>query len=164
MNNISPPWHPGIYYAGQTLDWMPTDTKEIFEQLMQDPVHQEYFANLGWLEPGAINYKINSYGFRAEEFVEGQPCIVALGCSYTVGIGLPYKDIWPTLVGNALGLPVYNLAWGGSSADTCFRMARYWIPKLTPVHVLMLTPPESRIELVMSQGNSPPVEVYLPMS
>lgn len=158
------PWHHGIYLKGQTVEWLPTDTKENFEKLIQTPRHYEYFKNQGWLEPMAITYQINSEGFRCDEFDYETPCMVALGCSYTIGIGLPLKDIWPTLVGQALGLKVYNLAWGGSGADTCYRMARYWIPKLKPQVVCMLTPPRSRLELSTIEGTNPNVEVFLPMS
>lgn len=158
------PWHAGIYHAGKTLEWMPTDSQESFEKLIKDPVHREYFKAQGWLEPGAITYQLNSEGFRCDEFEPDVPCMVALGCSYTVGIGLPLKDIWPTLVGNALGLKVYNLGWGGTSADTCYRLARYWIPVLTPRVVCMLTPPRARLELSTIKGTQPPVDVFMPMS
>jgi hypothetical protein len=78
-----------------------------------------------------------------------------------VGIGLPLKDTWPALVGKSLGLAVYNLAWGGNSADTCFRLAEYWVSKLTPKLVVMLAPPPARLELIAS-GTDNPVEVFLP--
>jgi hypothetical protein len=86
-----------------------------------------------------------------------------LGCSYTIGIGLPLKDIWPSLVGQALDLEVYNLSWGGNSADTCFRLADYWIPILQPKLVIMLTPPKNRVELLTIDSNMP-AKVFLPMS
>jgi hypothetical protein len=148
MNNT--PYHGGKYYASTSLDWMPTDTKENFEKLMQDPLHRKYFQDCGWDQPGAITYQLNSEGFRCDDF-DNTPCVVALGCSYTVGIGLPITDIWPTLVGQALGLKVVNLAWGGNAIDTCFRMADYWLPKLNPKLVCMLTPPKERIEIVLTE-------------
>jgi hypothetical protein len=160
--NNKNPWHPGVYHANSTMEWMPTDSKESFDRLIKDPAHYEYFKAQGWLEPLAITYQINSEGFRCDEFIENEPCLVALGCSFTVGIGLPLADTWPTLVGKKLGLRVYNLGWGGSSADTCFRLARYWIPKLKPQVVCMLTPPRARVELMTMQ--SPPAEVFMPMS
>jgi len=163
-NKLARPWHCGIYSAGKTTEWMPTDTKESFENLVQDPVHYKYFKEQGWLEPQAITYQINKEGFRCEDFVEGEPCLVVLGCSYTMGIGLPLTDLWATKVGAALGLNVYNLAWGGNSSDTCFRLARYWIPRLKPQIVCMLAPPRSRIEIVTMNGTEPPAEVFMPMS
>lgn len=158
------PWHPGINLAGRTVTWMPTDTQESFERMIQDPGHREYFAQQGWLEPDAITYNINSQGFRCDEFEPGQPCMIALGCSYTMGIGLPSTSVWPTILGNRLGLKVYNLAWGGASSDTCFRLAQYWIPLLKPKLVAMLAPPKTRIELLMDQGCHPPAEVFMPSS
>jgi hypothetical protein len=166
MNNPldNKPWHQGINVKNQTLEWLPTDSKEIFDKLIQDPVHYDYFKQQGWLEPGAITYEINSEGFRCEEFDYTTPCMIALGCSYTIGIGLPLKDLWATLVGKSLGLQVYNLAWGGSSGDTCFRMAHYWISKLKPQVVCMLHPPRARIEVLTLEGTTPTVETFMPMS
>jgi hypothetical protein len=160
----SKPFHNGIYHAGQTLEWLPTDTQENFEKLIQNPECRAYLAAHGWLEPGAITYKINSEGFRCDEIVNDEPCMIALGCSFTVGIGLPVEVIWPTLVGKALGIKVYNLAWGGNSTDTCFRLARYWIPKLKPSVVAMLAPPRSRVEVSTISDTVPPVKIFMPMS
>lgn len=168
MNDIKkPPRHYGQDSANQQLDWMPTDTKEHYEKLIQDPVHKQYFSELGWDQPGAITYKLNSQGFRCDEF-DGGPYVLALGCSYTAGIGLPYETLWPTLVGEQLGLKVANLAWGGYSADTCFRLAEYWIPELRPDYVCMLTPPRSRIELMLDEDNPQTrknkIEIFMPQS
>lgn len=148
--HIAVPDHFGLPWAGQTLEWMPTDTPERFHDMMREPQHQRYFRDLGWDQPGAITYAINSHGFRCAEFSD-QPCIMALGCSYTMGIGLPLDTIWPELVGRVLGLQVANLAWGGYSADTCFRLAEYWIAKLKPELVVMMAPPPGRWELMLDQ-------------
>jgi hypothetical protein len=167
MQVIHCPWHPGKQQAGQSLQWLPTDSKENYEKLIQDPVHQEYFARMGWDQPGAITYNINSDGFRSSEFDTLGDCMIALGCSYTVGIGLPINAVWPTLVGQQLNLAVANLAWGGNSADTCFRLAEYWIPVLKPKLVTMLAPPPARLELLVDQSvtaGSMPVEVFSPGS
>lgn len=155
------PHHYGINSANQEFDFMPTDTKENFEKLCEVEEYREYFRNFGWLEPKAITYKLNSHGFRSEEFLPDQDCIVALGCSFTVGIGLPIESVWPSLVGQALGKKVYNLAWGGNSADTCFRMAEYWIPALKPKAVFMLAPPKARFELLLD-SKMQPYEIFMP--
>lgn len=162
----SPP-HFGQTFANQTLEWLPTDTKESYQRLVQDPTHREYFANLGWDQPGAITYQFNSQGFRADEFVNG-PYLVALGCSYTVGIGLPDQVTWPRQVATRLGLACANLAWGGYSTDTCYRLADYWVPKLRPSYVCMLAPPRHRVELMLSAVdndiNYTAFEVFMPSS
>lgn len=160
---IGPPWHSGMYHASSTQQWLPTDTKESFDNLMKDPEHRKYFATMGWDQPDAITYNINSEGFRCDEFDPECPGMISLGCSFTVGIGLPIETIWPTLVSNATGLKLANLAWGGNSTDTCFRLAEYWIPRLRPKLVTMLAPPESRIEILL--GANPgqlPAEVIMP--
>ena len=161
--NVPP--HFGQEYANQELEWLPTDTEENFRRLMQDPDHREYFARLGWDQPRAITYRFNSHGFRADEFDSG-PYLLALGCSYTIGIGLPDSCTWPRLVSNRLGLRCANLAWGGYSADTCYRLAEYWVDTLQPDYVCMLAPPRHRIELLLAPGtnNSTPFEVFLPQS
>jgi hypothetical protein len=156
----NPPWHSGVGHANTLLEFLPTDTKETFEKLCQVPEYLEYFRQHGWLAPGAITYQLNSYGFRCEE-IDDQDCMLALGCSFTIGIGLPVHSTWPQIVGKELGLVPYTLAWGGASADTCFRLAEYWIPQLRPKAVFMLTPPPSRFELIRASGH-PPVENYMP--
>lgn len=156
------PWHPGLRYANTDNQWMPSDTKENFDLLCQTPEYLEYFRQQGWLEPGAISYKINSHGFRCDEFDE-QDCIVALGCSFTVGIGLPLHQTWPQIVAKKLGVACRTLAWGGLSADSCFRLLDYWLPILRPRAVFMLAPPPNRFELIKGAGE-PPVDNYLPFS
>ena len=160
MQYQNPPWHHNVNFAGTLSEFMPTDTSESFEKLQQVTEYYEYFKQKGWLEPGAISYRFNSYGFRCDEFDETD-CMIALGCSFTMGIGLPVESTWPYLVGKQLGLVPYTLACGGISADTCFRFAEYWIPVLRPKAVFMLTPPPARIELIKAAGDIP-IENYLP--
>lgn len=155
------PYHDGQQYAGQDLEWLPTDTKEHYEELIKDPKHYEYFKQQGWTEPGAITYKINRQGFRSDEF-DNSECMIALGCSYTLGTGLPVDTTWPQLVGKSIGLKVANLAWNGFSADSCYRMLRYWIDQLNCKLVCMLTPPTHRVEVFMDQDFCP-VKYYVPV-
>lgn len=157
---LNPPYHHGVPLAGTCSDFMPSDSKERFENLYQVPEYREYFRQQGWLEPGAITYKINRHGFRCDEF-EDKECIVALGCSFTMGIGLPLHESWPQILGKKLQITPYTLAWGGAAADTCFRLAEYWLPELRPRAVFMLTPPANRFELIKAEGN-PPIEVFMP--
>ena len=147
-----PPWHPGIMSAGETVEWLPTDSKERFDELMDNPEHREYFEARGWDQPGAIIYKINKYGFRCSEFALNTKSVVALGCSYTQGIGLPIDTLWPELVGKQLDLTVYNLSWAGTSSDTCFMLAKYWLPILRPSLVVMAAPPKNRFDIIRAAG------------
>jgi hypothetical protein len=161
----NPPAHFGTPLATQTLEWLPTDSEENYKRLIQNPEHREYFARQGWDQPGAITYRFNQYGYRADEFDSG-PYMIALGCSYTVGIGLPDSATWARLTATELGLKCANLAWGGYSADTCYRLAEYWVPKLRPSYVCMLAPPRHRVELMLSfkdfNTTRIPFEVFMP--
>jgi hypothetical protein len=163
----NPPAHFGQNLANQELEWLPTDTKESYEKLIQDPGHQKYFTDQGWDHPGAITYKFNKYGYRADEF-DGGPYIVALGCSYSVGIGLPDEATWARQTATALGMKCANLSWGGYSADSCYRLAEYWVPALKPDYVCMLAPPRHRIEVLLDDEDpliqQLPVEVFMPQS
>jgi hypothetical protein len=165
----NPPIHFGTRLANQTLDWLPTDTKENYEKLIQDPGNRAYFARLGWDQPGVITYKFNNYGYRADEFDSG-PYMVALGCSYSIGIGLPDSATWARQTATALGMKCANLSWGGYSADSCYRLAEYWVPALKPDYVCMLVPPRNRIEVLLDDhgpfnvNRQLPVEVFLPQS
>ena len=85
------PSHFGNYLANTEQEFLPTDTRAHFEKLCETQEYREYFRAHGWLEPGAITYKINSQGFRCDEFAADTNCIVALGCSFTMGIGLPIE-------------------------------------------------------------------------
>ena len=161
MQSKNAPWHYGTPFANKCVNWLPSDSKENFEKACQQMEWYRHFAQQGWLSPEAITYKFNSHGFRCDEF-DSQDCIVCLGCSYTIGIGLPLAATWPQLIANHLLIPSYTLAWGGNSADTCFRMAEYWIPQLKPKAVFMLTPPPDRFELIRASG-SPPVDSILPL-
>lgn len=141
------PWVPGIRSANTSSNWQSPIEEESFGKMMQDPVHRAYFTEKGWDKPDSITYKINSKGFRCEEF-DNAPCLLALGCSYTFGVGLPVQDTWPSLIGKALGLKVVNLAWPGQGSDYCFRVAEHWLPKLNVKHCVLLNPPSCRIEVV----------------
>ena len=104
------PWHFGMKYAGQTVEWLPTDTEESYRKLIQEPRHQEHFRRHGWDQPGAITYQINSNGFRAPEFELGTANIVTLGCSYSVGIGLPVELMVIPGVNGCIGCGIPNEA------------------------------------------------------
>jgi len=143
------PIHQGLDFAGQLLEWLPTDTEANYKKNLQNPEFAAIAQEHGWTQYQPITYNINSCGFRGKEFDAAVKNIVTLGCSFTIGIGLREQETWPCLLGSRLGLHVHNIAWGGWSADTLFRMAQYWIPKLNPDIVVVLIPNAARIELVI---------------
>jgi len=118
---------------------------------MADPEKRAELEKYGWTRDN-VSYTFNQYGFRADQFTRGSSdSVVFLGCSLTVGIGVDLESTWAYKVASSLGLRRYNLGVGASSADTCFRLAHHWIPRLQPKYVIMLTPSDTRIEMVLEK-------------
>jgi len=143
---MTAPAHHHQRFASTTQLWYPQDTEELYQQhLKSRPLD---LARLGH-GPDNITYKFNSDGFRSEEFQ--QHSIVFLGCSITFGIGLALDSLFATKVAAALDLPLANLAVSGSSNDTAFRIAHYWLPRLRPARVILVSPQATRMELLTHQ-------------
>jgi len=106
---------------------------------------------VGW--PRERNmYRINSYGYRGSEF--DSDCVAVLGCSHTFGYGQLEQDIWPTLLGAELGLPVCNFGWPGSGSDTHSRVALTWLERVQPRVVVHLDVYPNRREFMWSEWNN----------
>jgi hypothetical protein len=140
------PEHHQKKFANQELMWYPYDDEESYQKNLL--TRNVELSRLGWIDK-KITYKFNSAGHRSDEFQDGS--VVFLGCSITFGIGLPLECTYPTIISAALDLPCANLAVTGSSSDTAFRLAEYWLPKLKPKIVIMMSPDKSRIELLDNQ-------------
>jgi len=147
-----PPTHGNSRDANKTLEWLPCDDEYYFKKNMQDPVKRKYIKSMGWETPGCFTYKMNSQGFRTEELERDTESFVALGCSFTCGIGLPLEMVWPSLLASRLNRRVFNLGVGGCGLDTVFRIADYWLPIINPKFVALLVPPMGRIEVLDNFG------------
>lgn len=143
-----PPFHTAQFWAGLSLEWMPTDSKAKYNENLKDPLFVAIAEEKGWTKNTPITYDLNSQGFRGKEFDSSVKNIVTLGDSFTIGVGLRENETWPYILGEKLALTVHNIAWGGWSCDTLFRMARYWIPELRPDLVVMLAPSAGRLEVI----------------
>lgn len=66
-----------------------------------------------------IEYNHNSYGYRTPEFTEftAGEFLLAMGCSFTSGVGLAEEDIWCNVLGKKLDIPVMNLGAEGTGID-----------------------------------------------
>lgn len=152
MKNASTiPYHTNIRHSGQTLYWAGSDKRESWLKNMKDSKVAEYLKSYGWDNEYAIEYVYNSHGFRDEEFDE-RPNYIAVGCSFTEGIGLRNNQSWPRKLSKLLGVHVWNLGIGGASADTCFRILEHYIDLLKPQAVFLLLPPPMRLELHIRNG------------
>ncbi len=129
-------------YASKTINWLPTDTEELFNKTIKDPAKVKYLQENNLYD---IEYTFNSHGFRTAEF-DITECFVALGCSFTVGTGLQEYQVWPSLLSERISVPVYNLGVYGAAMDTIYRIAKEYLTTLNPKFVALLVPPKGRYE------------------
>jgi hypothetical protein len=137
-------------FANQTLQWLSSDTQELYEKNLKTRV--EELNQFGWTDSG-IEYQFNSQGFRCTEF-DTDPGVMFLGCSHTMGIGMPESETWTSLVANELKLRCWNLGLGGTSNDVAFRMAYHWIPILNTKLCVLMCPDKSRLEIIQHNDSS----------
>jgi hypothetical protein len=142
------PNYNSTYYhkdlANKSVDWLPMDTKQLYEKNLKE--NYQLLKVNNWIDK-SFTYKFNSHGFRCEEFTD-EPSIMFIGCSNTIGIGLPIETIWPELVSKELNMHCVNLGIGGGSPDTAFRICHGWLDIVKPEIVIFTEPPGTRIELV----------------
>lgn len=131
----------GTYPPGQEMCFSLTDsdTKENYDR---NPSPH-------WAEH-SLSYKYNNQGFRSREFLvqSDNPILLTLGCSHTVGVGIPVEDNWPEQLGAKYftNHVVYNAGLGGASSDTVARLAINIIPIIKPDIVAILWPSITRFE------------------
>jgi hypothetical protein len=104
--------------------------------------------NLEW-SADSFTYKFNSHGYRSREFKtnDERPLMIGLGCSHTMGVGIPFKDTWVEQLGKQLSWSrVYNLGQGGCSNDAIARLATNVIPIMRPEVVSILWTNYERFE------------------
>lgn len=131
--------------------WSGYDSEELWQKHISDSVTNYRLKRHGWLPFVEIEYRYNAHGFRDEEF-DTRPCGIALGCSFTEGVGVREQDSWPRKLEVLMGYKVWNLGIGGVGIDTCFRAMQFWAPLLRPRFIAMLDPPIPRIEICRADG------------
>jgi hypothetical protein len=144
--------HGNFHHRNKTLTWAGTDQEDLFEKNCSVAETFKQLTELGWLDPNIISYKYNNYGFRTPEF-DDRPSAVALGCSFTEGVGIGIDQAWPSVLSNLCNLHFWNLGVGGSAFDTVFRLLDYYLLKLNVKFVCILIPPSTRFEYCNVNGN-----------
>lgn len=130
--------------ANQTFKWFGADSFVNYNKNLAH--HSADLSKYNWIDAD-IDYKINSHGFRCEEF-NLNDSIMFLGCSLTFGIGLPLEKTFAYKVSQSLNLNCQNLSVGGASSNTSFRIAMTYIRELKPKIVVILFNFSSRFELL----------------
>jgi len=95
-----------------------------------------------------FEYKLNSHGFRSNEFVENNknPQILFAGCSETFGQGDTLENSWPEMFfkmfeNHKSGYEVYNLSVPGHGFQLIINSVLQYIKKFgTPEYIFILFP------------------------
>lgn len=127
------------------LDWAVSDTPAALEGMPL--AHKQYWAKQ------QISYELNEYGFRCGELSgEEQPqSITFIGCSRTVGVGMPKSRTWTAQLCEQTGLKEINLGISAGSTDAAYRIYAAWqYINRSPI-TCFLVPPPARIELVQQE-------------
>ena len=103
--------------------------------------------------PDDINtYNLNSYGFRGPEY-SSKNGLLALGCSQTMGMGVPEEGTWPYFLAKSLGLKYSKIAYGGWSIQTIVMNAFAYFKEFGhPEVVAILLPDPIRTKVIAKQG------------
>ena len=90
------------------IDWDKNDPKKNYSKVFEIlAVHSE-------IPRPEYNYSWNSDGLRSIEF-STKPKVVALGCSNTLGQGLPVDFRWTNILGKKIGQEIGNISYSGAS-------------------------------------------------
>lgn len=140
-------FHQHSSFKNKTVHWFTADSIEAYNENLNNPKRRKIIEDNNWIG-STIEYSFNSHGFRADEFELEKESILFLGCSFTLGTGLPYEYTWPYLVSKKLGYKNYNLGISGGSNDTAFRLGNHYIPKLKPTIVVFAGTASDRLDLI----------------
>lgn len=141
MNECGTGGEAGTFY------WIDGDTEEQYQQNLA--IHHDALKRHGWLNAEErISYTVDQYGFRETRMDRTKPGeIMAFGCSFTFGLGLPIEHTWPYMLEQRYKT-TYNLGAPGMGNETFFRLAYHWIPKIKPEIVCILSPGLDRRERI----------------
>jgi hypothetical protein len=137
-------------WANTTVSWVAGDDEAKYKTHLKEKYDE--LARYNWIDT-PIDYTFNSNGFRCAEFTS-DPTLMTLGCSYTVGIGLPVESIWSELLAKKLDMRCANLGQGGMSNDTAFRLCHGWIDIVKPKVVVFFRTFANRLELLTQNMTS----------
>lgn len=136
--------HNYNHLAGKTVHWDTSDNETTYKQNLID--NRSVLERLEYIDY-SIDYQFNSEGFRSPEFNQSFD-ILCFGCSFTFGTGLKYEHTWPAVLGQITNMSCANLGHPGSSNDTVFRFADYYLAKLKPKYAIWLQTDSGRLEII----------------
>lgn len=157
------------YFTDNTFDLLLSDTKRVLsrsyfsdsyesdigwyaeltkERLKEEPKNFIKLKESGFTHLGEIiwpTYKFNKFGFRSDDWSDGDKGIIFLGCSDTVGVGNYNHNTFAALISERLGVKNYNLGVAGGGLDQAYRVLKYHIKDINAEFVfLFITEPSRR--------------------
>jgi hypothetical protein len=158
LNNHTNFWRRGFIPEGypirsQVLKWYPPDSEEYYK-----------IKGNKLYGPDDITYDLNRYGFRSLDFDPESKAkkIMFLGCSCAAGIGLPYEEVWTTVLTKMLSehfgthIEQHNYALPSFGSDTVAMNAHQILPIIKPHLLIVHYPDISRRDLFLDWGTRHP--------
>lgn len=97
-------------------------------------------------------HKINNYGFRDDNFIDNADILIA-GCSFTYGIALDEKYIWPELIKQMTKQKCANIGFPGYSVPAIISTIFAYIRKFEkPKTIICLFPDLHRMHIPVIPG------------
>lgn len=100
-----------------------------------------------------LTYKLNNYTYRSEDFnfENSNKNMLYSGCSFTFGIGVPYKSIWANMLNDSIGYEKFlNLGIAGGSFESIIFDIYTYIKKFGPPKGLVILFPSIARAMAMS--------------
>jgi hypothetical protein len=117
--------------------------------------YHRVFGSKDFEEPGKVDYKFNSYGIRSKEF-DLDHDLVAVGCSFTYGTGIPENARWADILADKLNVSVANLSFPGAPIEMIIgNLFKYLnIKDKDPKYIAVLLPDFLRVSYLRNQESS----------
>jgi len=100
----------------------------IFDKIMSNEIFGQDSSSVNsFSRRHGIDYELNNYGYRSDDFFENNESVLFSGCSFGYGMGLPKDYSWPAQLNSFLGHDkIANLSLpGNSSARIIYEVMRY---------------------------------------
>ena len=111
--------------AYKQLDWYSTDSEAAFNANREA-------GNLSETQLALTpTYQFNSQGYRSVNVsdITGK-FFIAMGCSYTEGVGIELEQTWSHILSKKLGMQMLNLGMGGAGLDAIVLNTKIYVAKL----------------------------------
>ena len=145
-------------YSGASISvkWQGTDSFTDYTKHISSADTLAQLEHYGWLDAD-FDYALNPEGWRSrngEPFDYDQPTVIAVGCSFTFGTGLPFDVTWPYLLSERLGVQCVNLGLPGHGLSLSTLWLSYnWQKFKNICAIVVQQPPPARLSWIIDPGD-----------